>query len=147
MTFFDEYSDIACLVEPGVIHDDDFPWRERGCRALAYILGKNVGIAVSIEAERRLQLLSAKGSDDARAAGAIAGFFSVEPRAALSPSACQAVAMINTAFVHIDQCGLGNVANRFTPQSAGDFIALGVQQCFLYARCSVAAWLSKSLHR
>lgn len=119
-------------MEPGVIHDDDFPWCESRGEALPHVFGKNIGVAISLEAKGRLQFPPAQGGDDAGAPGAVAGFFSVEPWAALAPSSRQAVAVINATFVHINQCVLGNVADRFPPQATGELIALGVQQRFFY---------------
>lgn len=97
-------------MEPGIIHDDDFPRRKRWREALAHVLGKNVGVAVALEAERRLQFPSAQRGDNAGSAGTVAGFFTVEALSAFSPTAHQAVAVVDAAFVDIHQRFCGNAA-------------------------------------
>lgn len=110
LSFFDERPHVACLVEPGVIHDDDFSWRERRGEALAYIFGEDIGVAVAFKAERRLQLAPAERGDDAGAPHAVAGLFAVKPWASPAPAACQTMAVVNAAFIHINQRILGNIA-------------------------------------
>lgn len=101
---------------------------------MAHIFGKDTGVTVALEAEWRLQCAFAERGDNAGASGAIAWFFSVEPWPSFAPSACQAMAVVDAAFIHIDQPVFGNAANRFLPQAAGKLIALGVQQCFFYGQ-------------
>ena len=97
-------------MEPGIIHDDNFPWRERRGEALPHILGKNIRVAVSLEAERCLQRASAQCGDDAGSAGAVSGFIAVEPCSTLTPSTRQTVAVVDAALIHIHQCIFGNIA-------------------------------------
>lgn len=126
-------------MEPGIIHDDDFSRLKRWGEALAYILSEDVGVAVSLKAERRLQLVSAQRGNHRGASGEVARFLAVKPRTAFPPAARQPVAVVDAAFVHIDQPVLGNISDRFPPQAAGEFIALGVQQRFFYEQYSAAA--------
>jgi hypothetical protein len=132
LAFFNECSHVACLMEPGIIHDNNFSWRERGHEALAHILGKDIGVAVPLEAEWRLQFSPAQCGDDAGTACAVAGFFSKKSLAAFSPAACQAVAVVDAAFINVHKGFCGNTAYCFLPQKAGGFIALDVEQCFFY---------------
>lgn len=130
--FFDEHPHITRLMESGIIHDDDFPRREHWDEALAHILGKDVGVAIALEAERRLQFAPAQRSDHAGATGAVSGFFSKQSLTAFSPATRQAVAVIDTTLINVDKRFCGNTAYRFPPQQAGGFIAFDVKQGFFY---------------
>lgn len=48
------------------------------------------------------------------------------------PATRQAVAVIDTALIDVDERFCGNTAYRFLPQQAGGFIAFDVKQGFFY---------------
>lgn len=115
LAFFDERPHVVGLVEPGIIHDDNFSRRECRGEALPHIFGKDVGVAVALEAERCLQFTPAERGDNAGAPKAVAGFFAVKPWASLAPAARQAMAVVDATFIDVDQRVLGNITERFSP--------------------------------